>query len=325
MTQSADSSLRASITAQRAMLAALLGNTMLRIAERCAAVMGDRSAVEALLREAMPRLAPCKHLYVLDATGYQFVDNITRNGSDSSYFGRNRLERPYMQGVGGGVDFKLSDSYISRNRKRPMLTAIQVIRDGSGASVGFLGADYDLRELPGTSGLYEETQAWRQIKGDPAIRDNLFGQQRAETPMDTQVDVILPLMNELMTEHGVFHGDLHFGSSRAAIWLADDPYVYRILTMDDLIDPDICLAYPHRPYTSRAIVPMESILPVFEMFRELRFGDDNIYLRAGSLNVCNAMVSLNFSCDGSHYLRYDEFLNKGLDFWFGAFGGGGTP
>jgi hypothetical protein len=30
------------------------------------------------------------------------------------------------------------------------------------------------------------------------------------------------------------------------------------------------------------------------------------------------MVSLTFSCDGSHYMRYSEFLAKGTTFWTGA-------
>ena len=114
------------------------------------------------------------------------------------------------------------------------------------------------------------------------------------------------------------HGKLHFASSRATIWLADDPWAYRILGIDELSDPDICLAYPRRPTTERAIVAPEHIAPVFEMFRRLRFADDTIYLRVGSLNICNGMIGLNFSCDGSHYLPYDEFLDKGLEFWFGA-------
>jgi hypothetical protein len=53
------------------------------------------------------------------------------------------------------------------------------------------------------------------------------------------------------------------------------------------------------------------------MFRTLRFADDTVYLRAGSLNIINGMVGLNFSCDGSHYMRYDEFLDKNTEFWFG--------
>lgn len=314
------SSLQATIRTQREMLTALLGRTLGRLAADCAGVMGMRTAVEALLEEALDAIAYCKHLYVMDAAGYQFVDNITREGPDPSHFGRNRADRPYMQGIVGSTDFKLSEAYISRNKKRPMVTAVQVIRSPEGELLGFLGADYDLRELPGTEGVYQEPSVWRQIKGDPAIRGGLFQQSRTQSVMDDHLDDVLSLMNELISEHGVFHGKLHFSSSRATLWLAEDPFVYRILGIDELMDPDICLAYPHRPYLKRAIVPPESIAPVFGMFKELRFADENIYLRAGSINICNGMVALNFSCDGSHYLRYEEFLRKGLEFWFGALG-----
>ncbi|MBO0614214.1 hypothetical protein [Thiothrix fructosivorans] len=54
-----------------------------------------------------------------------------------------------------------------------------------------------------------------------------------------------------------------------------------------------------------------------KQLKALRFADETIYLRSASLNIVNGTVGLNFSCDGSHYLSYDEFLSKGLDFWFG--------
>ncbi|MCK5003138.1 MAG: hypothetical protein KAS57_08935, partial [Gammaproteobacteria bacterium] len=98
----------------------------------------------------------------------------------------------------------------------------------------------------------------------------------------------------------------------------DDPFSYRILSYDELIDPGTCLAYPQHDYHERAIVPADKIMPVFELFRTLRFADENVYLRAGSLNLINGMVGLNFSCDGSHYMRFDEFLEKSSDFWFGV-------
>jgi hypothetical protein len=50
----------------------------------------------------------------------------------------------------------------------------------------------------------------------------------------------------------------------------------------------------------------------------LRFADETIYLRAASLNIVNGMVGLNFSCDGSHYMHYEEFLEKSMPFWFGG-------
>ncbi len=312
------SNLKQTIRVQREKLTAMLGEGMRDLALKCATLIDDREALDMLLSGSLPRLSYCKHLYVLNADGIQVSDNITQTGRDKEHFARNRMDRPYLQGIIGITDFKLSDAYISRNKKRPSFTAIQVIRNEDGKRVGFLGADFDLRELPDIKEIYQEPDVWRQVKGDPAIRSVVFNQQRVESQMDKHLDAVIPIMCELISEHGVFHGNFHFSSGLATIWLVDDPFSYRILSFDEIIDPDICLAYPRREYDDRAVVPVEKILPVFEVFRRLRFADENIYLRAGSLNVINGMVSVNFSCDGSHYMRFDEFLDKNIDFWFGT-------
>lgn len=316
----AATSLQESVRLQREMLGNMLSSAMHRLSTLCAARMDNRHDLESVLTEALPHLSYCKHLYVLNSFGRQITSNITQHGIDKSHFGRERMDRPYMEGIIAEGDFILSGAYISRNKKRPSLTAIQVIRSDEGEQLGFLGADFDLRELPHTENLYQEPENWRQIKGDPAIRGGLFLQHRIDSLMDQQMDNILSVMNELMQEHGVYHGKFHFSSSRATIWHMDDPFVYRILSIDDLTDPDIVLAYPHRDYHERAIVPQEKLQEIFELFKKLRFADENVYLRAGSLNIINGMVGLNFSCDGSHYMRYDEFINKSTDFWFGVLG-----
>ena len=73
--------------------------------------------------------------------------------------------------------------------------------------------------------------------------------------MDKHLDAVIPIMNELICEYGVFHSKLHFSSSRVTIWMVDDPFNYRILTIDEIIDPNICLAYPKHDYHERAIIP----------------------------------------------------------------------
>lgn len=312
-----NSNLKDTIRAQREKLTAMLGEKMHDLAIKSTHLLNNREELNLLLSGTLPKLPYCKHLYILNTDGVQITDNITQTGRDTDHFARNRMDRPYMQGIIGTTDFKLSDAYISRNKKRPSFTAIQVIRNDNAERAGFLGADFDLRELPGIKETYQEPDNWRQIKGDPAIRSVLFRQQRAESQMDKHLDDILPVMNELISEHGVFHGKLHFSSSRATIWLVDDPFNYRILSFEEIIDPDICLAYPRHDYHEKAIIPVDKIMPIFELFRSLRFADENVYLRAGSLNIINGMVSLNFSCDGSHYMRFDEFLEKNTDFWFG--------
>ncbi len=84
-----------------------------------------------------------------------------------------------------------------------------------------------------------------------------------------------------------------------------------------LKDPNICLVYPPRPYPADAAIPRTDIARILDGMRALRLVDTTIYLRTASLNIINGMVSLTFSCDGSHYMRYDEFLAKGPAFWSG--------
>ncbi len=313
-------SLQSAVRLQREMLTTKISRDMRKLSRDCVALMNDRNALETRLKQALNELYDCKHVYVLDKNMVQIVSNVGRDGLDESSFGRDRSSRPYMQGIVGTTNFALSQAYISRNSKRPSLTAVRVIRDRDNNLVGFLGADYDLRELPATADPYKETKDWQQIKGDPSIRANLFQQERKTSLMDDQFDDVMGLINELILFHGVFHCKIHFSSSRVSIWLVDDPYDYRLLSAQDLLNPNTCLAYPHRHYTNRAIVPKEAVRKVLAMFKELRFADENVYLRSGSINICNGMVALNFSCDGSHYIQYDKFLENGLEFWFGQVG-----
>ena len=92
---------------------------------------------------------------------------------------------------------------------------------------------------------------------------------------------------------------------------------YRILDQEVLRDPDICLLYPSRAFPVDAAIPHIEITPILDGMRALRMIDTNIYLRMASINIFNGMVSLTFSCDGSHYMRYDELLTKGIPFWSG--------
>lgn len=87
--------------------------------------------------------------------------------------------------------------------------------------------------------------------------------------------------------------------------------------MEEIIDPELCLAYPVRPYPEKAITPASDIIKVLEQFKTLRFLDETIYLRSGSLNIMNGMVGLTFSCDGSHYMPVAEFLKRDTSFWTG--------
>ena len=310
--------LQEAIARQRRILAGWLASSLSILADSCAEVWPDRQAIEHRLTDGLAELPYCKYLYVLDADARQITANVTHAGPLEEHFGRDRSNRPYLADALAGKTFSLSEAYISRNQRRPSLTAVQCIRDAKGVLLGYLGADFDLRELPTTQALYREPRRWVQLKGDPAVRAGLFLHQRVESPMDRRLDEVLSLVTELMAVHGAFHAKLHFSSSRITIWFMDDPYSYRIHGIDDLLDPDLCLAYPRRPYPEKANVPADAIPRILGCFRDLRFMDESLYLRSGSLNLFNGMVGLTFSCDGSHYMPWRELLEKRVDFWVGA-------
>lgn len=305
-----------SIYRQREELARMLREPMDKVAAQCVGLWGNRDMLEQTLRGGIRVIPQCAYMYILDTNGIQLTESIHRTGIYPGHFRRNRSQRPYMKEVVPAWGFLLSDAYISLYGHRPSLTALQVIRDGN-TVLGYLGADFDLRDLPVTAELYKEPDTWRQVKGDPAIRSLLFQQTRTESPMDQNLEQTFSILEELMTQRGVFQCQLQFASSQAMIWMTEDPFRYRILDHEALTDPDICLVYPPQHYPVGARIPQASIAAILESFGSLRLADENIYLRQALINLLNGMISLTFSCDGSHYMPYDEFLHKSTSFWFG--------
>jgi len=304
-----------SIHHQREVLARMLREPLGQLAERCAPAWDDCDALDAVLEENFSSIPHCSILYCVGMDGIQICNNIGLQGVMPEHLGRDRSRRPYMQEAVPIWGFLLSDAYISLSEHRPSLTALQVVHRDSQA-LGYLGADFDLRNLPVTSELYEEPDDWRQVKGDPAIRRTVFQQSRVESPMDGNLEQALSILEELLTERGVFQCQIHFSNSLATIWTLDDPLRYRILDHETLSDPDICLIYPPRTYPPDAAIAPSEIGRIFNTLQALRLTDPTIYLRMASINVFNGMVSVTFSCDGSHYMPHDEFLTKDTSFWF---------
>jgi hypothetical protein len=306
-----------SIFRQREELARMLREPLTLLARKCVPAWCDRERLNAVLQQGFSGIPYCRYLYVTDTSCVQVSDNVIHTGLMPGYFLRNRAERPYMKELMPAWGFLLSDAYISQAAHRPSLTGLQVIASDAGTRLGYLGADFDLRRLPVTSALYHEPGEWRQVKGDPAIRSALFQQTRTESPMDLNIENGLSILEELITVRGIFQCQIHFSSSQVTIWTIDDPLRYRILDQEVLRDPDICLVYPPRPYPVDAAIQRTLVPQILDGMRALRMIDTNIYLRMASINIYNGMVSLTFSCDGSHYMRYDEFLAKGTAFWSG--------
>jgi len=305
-----------SIQRQCAELSRVLRKPVEDIAQQLVPIWGERHPIEAILLRKFANIAYCMRLYALGADGIQITDSIGPGGRIPGHYQRDRSQRPYMKELDPARNFMISDAYVSLSGRRQSITVLQTIRTDNGI-LGVLGIDFDLRDLPITSGFFKQSAEWRQIKGDPAIRGLVFQQSRIESPLDRNMDQVMSILEELLTQNGIFQIQIHFSSSQAIIWMTIDPYRYRLLDIDALTDPDICLAYPHETYPSLAQVRPDKIVDVLNNFKTLRTTDETLYLRQASINIFSGMVSVTFSCDGTHYMRYDEFLEKNSAFWFG--------
>ena len=341
MTVRPKESLCTTVVQQREMLIKALYSPLRALGNTCARIWNSRARLEAALGEAFPSVPYCKFLYALDMNGVQITSNMSRDGLIAEHFGRDRSDRPYMRealferdtlangrvqhyqqwpDIGEGVqavDFLLCAAYISLRALRPSLTAVQLVRDADGTVLGFIGADFALRDLPQTRQLYEEPRLQRRFDADYPLEDALITPPRLGSKMDGHLDTVISVVEELILIHGVYHVILHFSSSQAVIWVMDDPYRYRLLTMNELTDPGSCLAYPKRPYPDEALVPLERVRAILNNMGTLRSTNGRFYLRSGAINIFNGMVSLSFSSDCSHYIPYEDFLGMDYSFWVG--------
>ncbi len=151
-----------------------------------------------------------------------------------------------------------------------------------------------------------------QIKGDPSIRKFVFNQKRVANFLDTHTARIMLRLEKLIRFHGVFHIMVHYSRGQITIWHRDNPFSYRVVMAEDLLKNDFLKEYGLKPYPEKAMIAADEISFILSGCKDLRLQDEELYLRTGSLNIMNGVVGLNFSCDGTHYMNYKEFLNSEL-------------
>jgi len=310
-----------SILKQRSFIEGLLMDPLKQLADICADNWDDHCLIDQALQKFLQMKTDhrCRMLYVVDLNGVQYSSNISDDNIDDSIVGQDLSQRPYLGYLEArkNTPLMLSDVYIDKQTRKPCITALHNIMRNAEV-IGYIAADFGLKDLPLKKVSSIEPHQWRQIKGDPSIRSTLFQQTRTYSAMDQHLDEVLDVVESLITEQGIFHAKLHFSSSRATLWSYSDPYHYRLHVLDEIINPQVCLVYEKMDYPDQAAISTAMVHNVLKAFKLLREADENIYLRAASINIMNGLVGLNFSCDGSHYMPADDFLDKDMRFWFGA-------
>jgi hypothetical protein len=304
------------ILAKKDALATNVAAPLSQLAKLCVPVWDDSDALDLVLLEQIDRITNCEFLYAWDLEGIEISSLILPGRAETSWRGRDLSKRPYLK---NNLPFKgimLSSVYHSQFSDTECVTALQAVRHEE-RLLGFIAADFALDKLVADGNLNIRPQYWQQFKGDPAVRGTLFMQQRIQSRLDENIDSVNATIYDLMTRHGIFHCKIHYSSGRCSFWEFRDPYSYQVHGVEEIIDPDIALAYPSYSYPQQAKVTPEQILEVLGEFKALRFADETIYLRSASINIMNGMLGLTFSCDGSHYMPVEEFIAKKLGFWLG--------
>lgn len=262
-------------------------------------------------------LSFCERLYTVTESGQHHSDKVTSEEALAHEKGQYESLLPYL--VQRSRDhLQLTEVYISEKLHRSCITAIQPVHSEAGELLGHLVGDFDLRRLPQEEHALFPQYTWRQFKGDPAIRKQLFHQRFVPRAMDEYIEDVINILDELVIERGVFRVAVRFPSSRATFWVTEDPYDEHTHILQEILDPSICLAYPKRAYPENAKIMTDMVRPILERFRELRKADEVVYLRTGSFNIISGLVEVNFSCDGTHLMPAEMFLEKDEEFWFGV-------
>ncbi len=303
-----------SIGKQRKALMALFEPAMLNISKRCVLVWSDLEHLDNVLNRHFSSIPYCHLVYAVDKFGQQISSNISAQGIDHSYRKQDLSRRPYSVSLYPKRHFMLSSVYITQTSGRPCISAIHPVIDDSQQFLGFIAADFDIRHLP----LPITTSNSSSLPNHWALNHphQILQQYRITSAFDKFMDEIEGILNKLISEHGVFHVMMHYASAQTLLWQMDKPYEYHLFDIEQLLDPNMYLTYPRRSYPSDAIVTPKQIQPLLKHFRRLRLGNENIYLRSGSLNVMNGSIGLTFSFDGSQYLSAEEFLKRKCSDWF---------
>ena len=302
-------------------LADSISAPLAQLAIDCAEVWPNADALDRILGGSVASIPACHLLYAWNVDNIEISSLVTATEVDTSWRGRDLSDRPYLKNHLPYKGIMISSVYLSEASHGQCITALQAVRH-EGQLIGFIAADFAVTDLLRDLELTTPAQQWQQFRGDPAVRGTVFMQTRVQSLLDDHIDEVMDLIENLMCNHGVFHSKIHFSSGRCSIWLYDDPYNYRILGVEEIINPDICLAYPLRPFPKEAKTSCRQVREVLKEFKALRFADETIYLRSSSINIINGMLGLTFSCDGSHYMPVNEFLEKDLSFWLGSLGSG---
>ncbi len=310
------------ITQQQELFCSWVSTPLSNIAKDCAGVWNETcdcdERLSTVLKSSIKQLPQYSFCYLISPEGKLLTPTFCHDESSAIEIfsiGRDVSARPYfVEWESSNQKFFLSHPYVSILTGRLCMTAMQAVHIDSG-TVAVLAIDFDGSRSNSFNSKPVWDRAHIQTKGDPSIRQQLFQQTRTITPMEEQIDDVHCSTEKLFLYHGAFFVQLRYSRSTATARFTENPYFDASFQLDQLLNSD---STNRQPMSSMSIVTESQIKPVLQLFKKLRLADENIYLRSASLNLISGLVELNFSCDGTHNLPVEQFLEKSADFWLGT-------
>jgi len=172
-----------SIEEQKLALSAKLVSPMEKLAQQCAEIWPDKAALDRILSAGFSTIPLCRLVYAIDPAGRQISANVSAHELSERFYGQDLSRRPFMTAALPSRDLfcrmcmSAGHGTPDRDRRARRFKG----RAGRGFHCGRLRPARPAPERCAGDVL----TTWRQIKGDPSIRETVFMQQRANSALDS--------------------------------------------------------------------------------------------------------------------------------------------
>ena len=178
------------ISVKKQNLSDLITRPMELLAEKCSIVWENHEALTALLRDNIFNIPHRQLLYATDTDGTQISANVLLDHVDDTARYQDLSHRPFLRGILPFRGLVLSEAYLSQQNLEPCITAIQAVVNEE-KLLGFIVADFNINDLPVLNRVSQfRPLDWQQFRGDPAIREQLFQQERITSVLDENTDFL---------------------------------------------------------------------------------------------------------------------------------------
>jgi len=188
------------------------------------------------------------------------------------------------------------------------------------------------------------------IRGDPSMRETTLERKRYMSSVDTHLDALMPMLEDLMLNHSPYQLFVGFNNGEIRTNSVFDPMRQEIHDAEKMVDPDyiarqfpaVCyedkiqliratygglrdqVIYQQLPSYWKNIMarrgkawePMETaeiktVVSTLKVLRDMPM----YYLRNITINIVQSIVRIQFNCDGTQIVsaeNYTRFLEENL-------------